>query len=168
MKLIKKFLNEDHMGNPGDETSMATNQLKNIMKNAQAMLDIFSTNQELDAWVQSNIAVVDSKLQDAKNYVENESTQNPDVGYEYMGGSGDMNLTLGDDVEIINPVPMDDPLGGELGIGGQGENDMLPPPFPDDEAESESDFDIDLDGDGVGDVNVLDIETRYEEDEDED
>ena len=163
MKLVKEHLNEDHYGDPNDESSMARSQLKNIMKNAQSMLDLINQGQQLDAWVQSHLAVSNDKIQDAKNYLENEATEDPgamqnepqvidptmDAVQDFDGGYGF------EDEEIIDE-PAESPHA-----------ELLPPPFPEDEVETDADFSIG-DGESTGDVNILDVETLYGDDETED
>lgn len=179
MKLVKEYLsekalNEDHHGDPNDESSMARNQLKNVMKNAQAMLDLISGGQQLDAWVQSHLAVVNDKLQDAKNYMENEATENPGMTSDDSYDRAEFDISS--EPQVIEPLAiggmdspgMDSPEmeGPEDGMMGS-DMDLLPPPFPEDEIEPEGE-DLDIDGDGESDFNILDVETVYGDNDDGD
>jgi hypothetical protein len=165
MKLVKETLveelNENHFEASSDESSMASNQLKNIMKNAQAMLDLLSTGQQLDAWVQSKIAVSDDKIQEVKNYLENEATE--EIPQEPIEPPVDdfppEDAALpAPEPEVLEPSPAEEPADGAL----------LPSPFPEDEVETDAEFSVDPEK-GKGDVSVIDIETRYEDEvEDED
>ena len=183
MKLVKEFLtekiNEDHYQNPTDESSVATNQLKNIMKNAQAMLDIISTGQQLDAQVQSKLAVSDDKMQDIKNYLENEATEmpgeEPEAGMEpevlepiAMGGEEMPGMDYGMEAPEGAELPGEGPEGPDMGAPNDDLAGLLPDAFPEEEVEDDAEFNIDIDGDGVADVNILDVETRYEDEEKED
>jgi hypothetical protein len=182
MKLVKESLtgkiNEDDYQNPDDESSVATNQLKNIMKNAQAMLDILTTGQQLDAEVQSKLAVSDDKIQEIKNYLENQATEMPGAEAEViepiaMGGDErgpDYGMDYGMEAPVGDGLPPEGP--GMEGPDMESPNDdlagLLPDAFPEEEVQDDAEFNVDIDGDGVGDVNILDVETRYEGEEDKD
>ena len=168
MNSFKRKVNEHHHLNPNDETDMANQQLKNIMKNAQAMMDMLRGGQQLDAWVQSTLAVSDSKIQDIKNYIENEATEAP--------GEGEAEILMPSimDFEPETELPAEEPIADELPatvdapapegedsydfVGDMEGGDMeLPPAFPEDEVDMEADFE-DEEGEGS---SVIDVETRY-------
>jgi len=156
MKLVKETLkeelNEDHLGDPNDESSVATNQLKNIMKNAQAMLDIIQTGQQLDAQIQSKLAVSDDKIQEIKNYLENEATESPEAEPIETPIDDTPEDAALKEPEVLEPAPVEEPA----------EGDLLPPPFPEDEVETDMDFTVNAKK-GTGPVNVIDVETKYED-----
>ncbi len=155
MNLVKENLNEEIMVG-GEDNSLVLNQVKNVLKNTQALLDLLNTGAVLTPEEGAKLSVMDANIQDTKNRVENEATdlpgETPDAPVEELppmdvvpGAEGDM------DAEIIEPIPAEDieaPIGGE----------ELPPPFPEDEVDS-----VEMDVDGDGDVEVLNVETKYED-----
>lgn len=188
MRLVKERLNEDHFEfNPADESSMAINQLKNIMKNAQSMLNIIQTNQQFDAWVQSKLAVADDHIQTIRNYIENEATEIPGKPAEQSPiGTPQLPGTPGE-----KPIPSTDPYVstfkpektptviqptkvelGDLELDSDDEvGDFDLPEFPEDEVEDDGEFEFDFDLDSPESkkgVNVMDVETHYGEDDMED
>lgn len=166
-KLVKEYLNEElaPVGAPvGEETSVELNTVKNIVKNAQALLDLMNTGVALSGEEVKKIAVVDANVQEVKNRVENDATEVPGE----VATVPPTEEIPAEEVEIIEPTPMPEPIEGEpINAPVEGPGDMLPEPFPEDEIEDGGEeFDIkgDVNGDGV--VNVLDVETKREGDED--
>lgn len=64
------MLKEDHWKQPDDESSMIKGQLRNIIDNAQSLIDNIGDSTQFDAWVQSHIAKAEDYVQSACNYMK--------------------------------------------------------------------------------------------------
>jgi hypothetical protein len=69
---ILRILREDSSttGDYSDEAEMATTELKTIMGDAQAIMDMLSPDAELEAWVQSKITKAADYLNSVRTYMK--------------------------------------------------------------------------------------------------
>lgn len=78
MKFVKETINEDHHLDSNDESSNAQKHLSTICKNVENLKSLITDGKQLDAWVQSKLAIADSHIQEISNYIEAETDQ-PEV-----------------------------------------------------------------------------------------
>lgn len=153
-KLVKEFLNEDHNLNATDESSVAEKQINTICRTAEKLKTLVMPGMQLDADIQSKLAVVEDKIVEIATYLESEQDA-PEVlepqpivdipGEEIVDMPGEEVELGGDelgDEEIIDEIPGDEEIidevpGEELGDdeleGDELEGDL--------EADEEGEFD---------------------------
>ena len=131
MELVKeKFeLNEDHHLDPADESKMAKKQLATICKNVEALKLVIGEGTQIDAWVQSKLAIADSHIQEITNYMEAEADETPDMeGVPEPGMEGpEMGAEVVDtEVEDLEgaPSPEGQDLDPEMGVEIEGEEEI--------------------------------------------
>lgn len=76
-EMVMKTLNlkeDDHL-NPNDESEMSDSQMANIIKCATEIEELVKDGDQLDAWVQSLIAVAEFQLKTVKDYLSNEKPE---------------------------------------------------------------------------------------------
>lgn len=92
MKRMDLF--EDHWKNSDDESKTAKMQLKSIIDQAQSILDSLENDKQLDAWVQSKLALAEDYIQEIKKYLsyEMDSDQN----------NGELSMNNQDDIDMVS------------------------------------------------------------------
>jgi hypothetical protein len=123
---------------------MASNQVKTICRNAEKLKELIQPGMQLDAWIQSKLAIVEDHITTITNYIENEQDA-PEVLEPQVVDAPDMeapiDVEMGDDSEI------------EMGMPG--------------EEGEEIDLDAEIEGpEGEVDIEADDIEDMEDDDED--
>lgn len=161
MKLVNEFLFESM-----DDDSVVNNHLKNIMKNAQALLDITSTGRDISVECVSDLAVAASKIGEIKDKMENAATEDPGAPEGDMPIEPEvlMPMMMGDEIPDMDPMVGEDP-GFDPEAPEEDVEGLLPPAFPEEEVEMDDEFDVA--GEPGSGASILDVETLYNSDEDE-
>ena len=139
-KLVKEFLNEDHNLNVTDESSMAEKQIKTIVRYAEQLRALITPGMQLDAAIQSKLAVIENNIVEVTNYIESEAdapeilepaiidgpedVTPPDGAEVELGGDAMGDEEMIDDIpdDAVDGEPIDAPIGGaegeEVDLGG--------------------------------------------------
>lgn len=170
-KLVKEFLNEDHNLNAADESSVAEKQINTICRTAEKLKTLVMPGMQLDADIQSKLAVVEDKIVEIATYLESEQDAPEVLEPQPIGVPGDEEIVdipgeevelggdeLGDE-EIIDEIPGDEEIidevpGEELGDDELGDDEL------------EGDLEADLEGDELeGDLEADDEEGEFDDEE---
>ncbi len=177
-KLVKEFLNEDHNLNATDESSMAEKQIKTIARYAEQLKVLITPGMQLDAAIQSKLAVIENNIVEVANYIESEADAPEILEPAIINGPEDVlppdgaEVELGGDAmgdEMIDEVPDGEPIDAPVG-GAEGEEIEL----DGDELEDDDNFDDEemlmgmLNGDDDEEVDTGGFEKKDKDDDDKD
>lgn len=126
-KSVYNTLNEDHHKEASDETQMAKIQLKSIMADAAELLQKMDQAEQLDAWVQSKLAVAEDYISAIRKYMEFEE-ETPAEELPLIP-TGDEDVEMGMDTGMEPAMPAIDAveppeLPGEEAIVGPSDDDL--------------------------------------------
>ena len=99
-KLVKEFLNEDNLLNATDESSMAEKQIKTIARYAEQLKALITPGMQLDAGIQSKLAVIENNIVEVANYIESDAGAPEILEPAIIDGPEDVPIPTGDEVEL--------------------------------------------------------------------